>query len=115
MLISIVLWLLAGLVVAAALILFALMLATWRIAAKAERLVPACGKFVEIGGNRIHYVEEGEGRPIIFLHGLGAQLHHFRHTLFGRFGAGYRLIALDRPGSGYSVRASSATDRKSTR
>ncbi|TGR93441.1 alpha/beta hydrolase, partial [bacterium M00.F.Ca.ET.191.01.1.1] len=81
MLISIVLWLFAGLVVAAALILFALMLATWRIAAKAERLVTACGKFVDIGGNSIQYVEEGEGRPIVFLHRLGAKLHHFRHTL----------------------------------
>ncbi|MDG4896610.1 alpha/beta hydrolase [Mesorhizobium sp. WSM4976] len=111
MLMSIALWLLAGLLAAAALVLLALMFATWRIAAKAERLVPACGKFIEIDGNRIHYVEEGEGRPIVFLHGLGAQLHHFRHTLFGRFGAGYRLIALDRPGSGYSVRASGATGR----
>ena len=74
-----------------------------------RRLVPANGKFVEIDGNRIHYVETGEGRPIVFVHGLGAQLHHFRHTLFDRFGPGYRLIALDRPGSGYSVRASGAT------
>ncbi|RAZ89899.1 alpha/beta hydrolase [Mesorhizobium hawassense] len=111
MLISIVLWLFAGPLLAIALVLLALMLATWRIAAKAERLVPACGKFVEIDGNRIHYVEEGEGRPIVFVHGLGAQLHHFRHMLFGRFGAGYQLIALDRPGSGYSVRASGATGR----
>lgn len=111
MLISIVLWVLAGLLVAVAIVVLALMVATWRIAAKAERLVPACGKFVEIDGNRIHYVEEGEGRPIVFVHGLGAQLHHFRHTLFGRFGAGYRLIALDRPGSGYSVRASGGTGR----
>ncbi|TPI33666.1 alpha/beta fold hydrolase [Mesorhizobium sp. B3-1-6] len=111
MLIWVVSWLVAGLLVAVAIIVLALMVATWRIAAKAERLVPACGKFVEIDGNRIHYVEEGDGRPIVFVHGLGAQLHHFRHTLFGRFGAGYRLIALDRPGSGYSVRASGATGR----
>ncbi|MBZ9760889.1 alpha/beta hydrolase [Mesorhizobium sp. CA8] len=111
MLISIVLWLLAGLLAAIVLVVLALMLATWRIAAKAERRVPACGKFVEIDGNRIHYVEEGEGKPIVFVHGLGAQLHHFRHTLFGRFGSGYRLIALDRPGSGYSVRARGATGR----
>jgi len=108
MLLSIVSWLLGGLLAAAVLALLGLVVATRLIAAKAEKLVPACGKFVEIDGNRIHYVEEGEGRPIVFVHGLGAQLHHFRHTLFGRFGAGYRLIALDRPGSGYSVRASGA-------
>lgn len=82
---------------------------TWRIAAEAERLVPPAGRFVDIDGNRIHYVETGEGLPILFLHGLGGQLHHFRHTLFDRFGPGYRLVAIDRPGSGYSVRAPGAT------
>ncbi|PBB94235.1 alpha/beta hydrolase [Mesorhizobium sp. WSM3864] len=111
MLISILPWLIGGLLVAAAAVVLGFMLATWWIATKAESLVPACGKFIEIGGSRIHYVEAGEGRPIVFLHGLGAQLHHFRHTLFGRFRAGYRLIALDRPGSGYSVRAGGASGR----
>jgi pimeloyl-ACP methyl ester carboxylesterase len=85
-------------------------LATRRIAARAERLVPASGKFIDIGGNRIHYVETGEGRPIVFVHGLGGQLHHFRHPMFPML-PGYRLIALDRPGSGYSVRAAGATAR----
>lgn len=111
MLVSILLWLLGGLLLLAVAVGVFLVLATLWIAAKAERLVPARGKFVEIDGNRIHYVEEGEGRPIVFVHGLGAQLHQFSHTLFERFGPGYRLIALDRPGSGYSVRASGASGR----
>lgn len=111
MLISILSWLLALLLLLAALGFACLVLATLWIAAKAQRLVPPVGKFIEIDGNRIHYVDVGEGRPIVFLHGLGAQLHHFRHTLFTHFGPGYRLIALDRPGSGYSVRASGATGR----
>ena len=111
MLLSILLWLFAGLLLLAVAGGVCLVLATVWIAAKAERLVPARGKFVEVDGNRIHYVEEGEGRPIVFLHGMGAQLHHFRHPLFGRFGAGYRLIALDRPGSGHSERARGATGR----
>ncbi|TJW83625.1 MAG: alpha/beta hydrolase, partial [Mesorhizobium sp.] len=71
MLISVLSWLVGGLLVAAIVAVLGFMLATWRIAARAERLVPACGKFIEIDGNRIHYVEEGEGRPIVFLHGLG--------------------------------------------
>jgi pimeloyl-ACP methyl ester carboxylesterase len=111
MLLSILLWLVAGLFALALLITGCLVAATFWIAAKAERLVPASGNFVEIDGNRIHYVETGEGRPIVFVHGLGAQLHQFRHTLFNRFGPGYRLIALDRPGSGYSLRARGATGR----
>ena len=108
---SILLWLLGGLLLLAVAMGVFLVLATLWITAKAERLVPARGKFVGVDGNRIHYVEEGEGQPIIFLHGMGAQLHHFRHTLFGRFGPGYRLIALDRPGSGHSVRARGASGR----
>jgi pimeloyl-ACP methyl ester carboxylesterase len=111
MLATILSWLLGGALAAAAFVVLGFVLATRLIAAKAERLVPAVGKFIEVDGNRIHYVDEGEGRPIVFLHGLGAQLHHFRHTLFAHFGAGYRLIALDRPGSGYSVRARDATGR----
>ncbi|QND65022.1 alpha/beta fold hydrolase [Mesorhizobium loti] len=109
MLLSILSWLLVVLLLLAVLGIASLVLATLWIAAKAERLVPPVGKFIEIDGNRIHYVDQGEGRPIVFVHGLGAQLHHFRHTLFGRFGPGYRLIALDRPGAGYSVRAGGAT------
>ncbi|TJV45161.1 MAG: alpha/beta fold hydrolase [Mesorhizobium sp.] len=111
MLLSILSWLPAVLFLLAVLAIGCLVLATLWIAAKAERLVPPVGKFIEIDGNRIHYVDVGDGQPIVFLHGLGAQLHHFRHTLFAHFGPGYRLIALDRPGSGYSVRARGATGR----
>lgn len=109
--VSIMLWVIAALLAAGLLALAIAVFRTRRIAAKAERLVPASGKFVTIDGNRIHYVEKGKGRPILFIHGLGAQLHQFRSPLFERFGAGYRLIAIDRPGSGYSVRAPGATGR----
>jgi len=85
-------------------------LATQRIARRAERLVPPAGKFVEIDGNRIHFVDMDEGRPIVFVHGLGGQLHHFLHPTFPML-PGFRLIALDRPGSGYSVRSADATAR----
>ena len=37
---------------------------TRRVARRAETLVPPPGKFIAIDGNRIHYVERGEGRPI---------------------------------------------------
>ena len=103
-------WIVGAVFLAAALVVGYFALATRRIAARAERLVPPSGKFVDVGGNRIHYVETGEGRPIVFVHGLGGQLHHFRHTMFPLL-PGYRLIALDRPGSGYSVRAPGATAR----
>ena len=108
---SILLWLVAILVAAAAAIIGWQVWKTQTIARRAERLVPARGQFVEIDGNRIHYVEEGEGRPILFVHGLGGTLHHLRHPLFGGKIPGYRLIAIDRPGAGWSTRAAGASAR----
>ncbi len=107
--VSLVLGLLAVLVVAAVVVVGRPVLATRRLAAEAEAKCPATGRFIEVDGNRIHYVGTGEGRSIVFLHGLGAQLYQFSAPLFGEFGAGYRLIALDRPGSGYSTRARGAS------
>lgn len=81
-----------------------------RIARDAERLVPPCGNYVTVEGCRIHYLEQGQGRPIVMIHGLGGTLHHMRRPLMEELaktmaaGEEYRLIALDRPGSGYSTR-----------
>lgn len=111
--VTILAWILGLALVTVVALLGYFVLATRRIAAQAEKLVPASGHFVEIAGNRIHYIEAGSGRPIVFLHGLGGQLHHFRHTLFERLSGDFRLIALDRPGSGYSVRAAAGTGRLS--
>ena len=82
-------------------------LLTRRLAAKAEDAIPMTGKVVQIDGDAIRYVEAGEGRPILFVHGLGGQLHHFDNPLFPALGDGFRLIALDRAGSGYSTRRTS--------
>jgi pimeloyl-ACP methyl ester carboxylesterase len=109
--VDVILWLLAAAFLAACFGVGYFVLATRRIAANAERSIPPAGKFVTIGGDRIHYVEAGEGRPILFLHGLGGQLHHFRHTMFDRLAGDFRLIALDRAGSGYSVRARGGTGK----
>lgn len=80
-------------------------LRTRSLARDAERQVPPAGRFATVRGHRIHYVEAGQGPTILFIHGLGGQLHHFRHTLFGRLSHDFRLIAPDRAGSGYSVRS----------
>ena len=84
-------------------------LLTRRLAAKAERDVPMSGRLIDIDGDRLHVVEQGEGRPIVFIHGLGAQLHHFTGTIVHDLAADFRLVAVDRPGSGYSVRGADKT------
>jgi len=103
-------WIFSAVFLLAVLAVGYFVLATQRIAKRAERLVPPAGKFVDIDGNRIHFVDRGEGAPIVFVHGLGGQLHHFLHPTFPLL-PGFRLIALDRPGSGYSVRGADASAR----
>src|SRR6185436_12046125 len=75
-------------------------------AAKAvEYRNPPIGKFLEIDGARLHYVEIGSGPPVVFLHGNATLLQDF--TLSEAFAAAAtlgRAIAFDRPGFGYSTR-----------
>jgi pimeloyl-ACP methyl ester carboxylesterase len=86
-------------------------MSTRRIAAEAERLVPPLGKFIDINGSRIHYYEAGEGRPILMIHGLGGHYHQFRKPVMEALGPSYRMIAIDREGSGHSTRAEGRTGR----
>lgn len=101
-------WIIALLILGAVLYFGYFAYVTRRIATQAEKAVPPAGKFIDVDGNRIHYIEAGQGRPILFIHGLGAQFHQLRHPLFNRLDGEFRLVALDRPGSGYSVRARGA-------
>src|SRR5258706_14010343 len=61
-------------------------------------------KFVTIDGLRIRYIEEGEGPPVIFLHGasLGSSADVFIRNLTPLARAGFRAIAFDQPGFGLS-------------
>src|ERR1700731_948 len=38
-------------------------------ARKVEREHPPGGRFVAVDGTRLHYLEKGGGRPVVFLHG----------------------------------------------
>ncbi len=79
------------------------------LARRAERLVPPIGRFITVDGVRLHYVDEGAGPVVFMLHGLASQLQTFTYALIPLLRDRYRLIALDRPGSGYSAAAGSAT------
>ncbi len=69
---------------------------------------PPRGRFLELDGCRIHYVDEGAGPPLFLIHGLGGQLRNFTYALIGRLTNEFRVIAVDRPGSGYSTRPAGA-------
>ena len=72
---------------------------------QAERRHPPAGGFLEVDGVRLHYVDRGLGRPVVFLHGLGSSLEDFRLSgVLERCSEKHRVIAFDRPGYGYSER-----------
>jgi pimeloyl-ACP methyl ester carboxylesterase len=76
-----------------------------RLARSAERNNPARGKFVEVDGIRLHYVEQGKGEPLVVLHGNGSMIQDFASSgLIDLASKRYRVIAFDRPGFGHSER-----------
>jgi pimeloyl-ACP methyl ester carboxylesterase len=63
------------------------------------------GRFVEADGVRLHYVEAGEGPPLVLLHGLGSTVEDLALSgLIAEASKRYRVLAFDRPGYGYSER-----------
>jgi pimeloyl-ACP methyl ester carboxylesterase len=71
----------------------------------AEKATPPAGEFVDADGVRLHYVERGEGRPLVMLHGMAALVQDMTGSgLVDRAAARFRVIAFDRPGYGYSER-----------
>ena len=82
---------------------------TATVARHARRLVPPCGRFVDVDGVRLHLVDAGEGPAVLMIHGLASQLQSFTYALQARLQGRYRLVIVDRPGCGYSQPAPSAT------
>jgi pimeloyl-ACP methyl ester carboxylesterase len=73
--------------------------------ASAERSHPPAGKFIEVDGVRLHYLEQGAGPAIVLLHGNGVMAEDFEFSgLLARLAQTHRVIAFDRPGFGYSDR-----------
>jgi haloalkane dehalogenase len=69
-----------------------------------EQLYPFQSRFVEVEGNRIHYIDEGSGPVLLLLHpGVGWSFMYSEmiQELRGRF----RCVALDLPGFGLSPAA----------
>lgn len=80
-------------------------------ARRLEAAVPQDGDIVQIGGDRVHYVDKGSGPPLLLIHGLAGQMRNFARSLVDDLARDYRVILVDRPGSGYSTRAPGASAR----
>ncbi|MBV8165558.1 MAG: alpha/beta hydrolase [Alphaproteobacteria bacterium] len=83
-------------------------LAAWNVsrARAAERTFPRVGRYVAVDGIILNCLERGTGRPVVLIHGNSVSSQDFVLSgLMDQLAArGYRAIAFDRPGYGYSAR-----------
>jgi len=71
----------------------------------AERKTPPIGRFLHVDGVRLHYIERGQGTPVVLIHGNGTMIQDFAVSgLVDKLADRYRVIVFDRPGYGYSSR-----------
>lgn len=55
-------------------------------------------------GHKIHYVVQGEGLPIVLIHGFGASAYHWRYNI-PELAKKYKVYAVDLLGFGWSEKA----------
>ena len=65
-------------------------------------IFPFRDRLLEIDGCRVHYVEEGDGPPLLLLHGNPTWSFLYRDVIKGLRGR-FRCVALDYPGFGLST------------
>jgi len=79
--------------------------AIYRRSRKIEADYPPLGRLIEVEGVRLHVVMRGAGPPLLLLHGNGSNVLDLELSgLIERAAEHYQVIALDRPGFGYSAR-----------
>lgn len=69
-----------------------------------DTLFPFQSRFLDIDGNRIHYVDEGSGPVLLFLHGNPTWSFDYRKVIEA-LRPDFRCIAVDYPGFGLSSAA----------
>jgi pimeloyl-ACP methyl ester carboxylesterase len=74
-------------------------------ARRAESANAPAGRFVEVEGVRLHYIERGNGPLVVLLHGNATMAQDWIASgVFDSLAATNRVIAFDRPGFGHSER-----------
>ncbi len=89
-----------------ALVVLGLAWFTRRTAARILQYLPAKGRFVDVPGGRLHVRESGDAQApaVLLVHGLGGQMSHLDYGVAERLSASFRVVVVDRPGSGHSLR-----------
>ncbi|NNJ98734.1 MAG: alpha/beta hydrolase [Gammaproteobacteria bacterium] len=73
-----------------------------------EHDYPPIGRFVDVAGLRLHYIDTGKGAPVVLVHGASTTLRDFTASLVPGLSLHHRVLAFDRPGHGYSERPAGA-------
>jgi len=77
---------------------------TWWITRKVRSALPPQGRTIVVAGGAIHVHEQGEGPPLLLIHGLAGNMRHYTYGVTERLSKHFRVLTIDRPGSGYSKR-----------
>jgi len=90
--------------------LAALALSTFLLSRRFEARYPPAGRFVETDGGRLHVVDSGGDGPVVLLiHGASGNSADPQLALAAPLiERGFRVLAFDRPGHGYSERCGDA-------
>ena len=75
----------------------------------AEKNAPPIGRFVDVGGTRLHVYDTGPvagsaAPPVVLIHGASVNLRDMKIALGDRLAETRRVVIVDRPGRGYSDR-----------
>lgn len=75
-----------------------------------RHLYPFASHFLEVAGGRLHYVNEGAGETLLFVHGNPTWSFHWRNLLIA-LRSRYRVVAIDHLGCGLSDKPQHASYR----
>ena len=73
-----------------------------------ETRYPPVGRFIEVDGVQLHYVDQGQGTPLVLIHGASSTLLEFTDNLLARLAGSHGVRAFARPGLGYCARPPAA-------
>lgn len=62
------------------------------------------GKYTTVQNQKVHYIEKGQGPRLLLIHGLSGAAQNFSYNMIELLSNDYHVIAIDRPGSGFSER-----------
>lgn len=74
---------------------------------------PFTARELQVEGTKLRYIDTGHGIPVVLLHGLGASMYSWRKNIAPIAAAGFRVIAFDNRGFGFSDEPDSGYDNAS--